>query len=60
MERKKRQTMKMVAVIFTESEQKIFNEYRDTFGFANSSDAYRALIDLVDEKWTGIQLFAGE
>ena len=46
----------MVAVNFTKTEQKIFEEYRDTFGFENSADAYRALLDLVDEKWTGVKL----
>ena len=47
---------KMMAVIFTKSEQRIFEEYRDTFGFENSADAYRGLLDLVEEKWTGIKL----
>ncbi len=47
---------KLVAVIFTKSEQKIFEEYRDTFGFGNSADAYRGLLELVGEKWTGIHL----
>ncbi len=47
---------KMVAIIFTKEEQNIFEEYRDTFGFGNSADAYRGLLELVDEKWTGIQL----
>ena len=56
MRRKKDSARKMVAVILTKTEQRIFEEYRDTFGFENSADAYRALLDLVDEKWTGIKL----
>lgn len=53
---KKNQTVKLMAIIFTKSEQKIFEEYKTTFGFYNSADAYRGLIDLVEEKWTGIKL----
>ncbi len=45
-----------MAIIFTESEQKIFEEHKTTFGFANSADTYRGLIDLVEEKWTGVKL----
>lgn len=47
---------KIMAIIFTESEQKIFEEYRDTFNFGNSANAYRGLIDLVEKKWTGVRL----
>ena len=48
MKRKNKPATKMMAVIFTKSEQKIFQEYRDTFGFENSADAYRALLDLLE------------
>ena len=56
MGREKKPANKLVAVIFTKSEKEIFEEYRDTFGFENSADAYRGLLDLVEEKWTGIKL----
>ena len=56
MARKNASASKLMAVIFTKSEKKIFDEYRDTFGFENSADAYRGLLDLVEKKWTGIKL----
>ena len=49
-------TSTMVAVIFSESEKKIFDEYKKTFGFKTSTDAYKGLLDLVETRWTGIQL----